>query len=64
MVIQQSPVKAKRQEIHVVVIRANGDREDRGMVAVSDKNPLRHWWDNLQVRRRAQRWQSKGSCLE
>ena len=40
-----APSEAKSVELDVVVIRADGTREDLGTVAYWHKNPLRRlWW--------------------
>ena len=34
-------------ELHAVIIRADGRREDLGVITASYRNPLRQWWWRL-----------------
>jgi hypothetical protein len=41
MAVTQASANCKSAELSVVVIRANGDREDLGVVARYDRNPIK-----------------------
>lgn len=38
-------------EVSAVVIRADGTREDLGVISYYHKNPIKRWWGNRHVRK-------------
>lgn len=42
-------------EISAVIIRADGTREDLGVISAFDRNPIKHAFKQFQIWRRARR---------